>query len=64
MPRLRIYPEARQANRIVGGVNDSWGIAKWWSTVDYELGIRPLELIGTPKAGDVVLLARARFPYA
>ncbi len=60
--RGEIYPQAREANRIVGGTQNSWGIAKWWRTVVPELGVPPLELIGTPEADFVVRLARARFP--
>ncbi len=60
--RGEIYPQAREVNRIVGGTQNSWGIASWWRTVVPELGVPPLELIGTPEADFVVRLARARFP--
>ncbi len=60
--RRRIVPQAREANRIVGGVNNSWGIAKWWASVDVRSGRRPIELIGTPEAGEVVRIARATVP--
>ncbi len=62
--RREIYPQAREANRIVGGTQNSWDIAKWWNTVDPELGARPRSLIGTPDAGAAVRRARARFDPA
>ncbi len=59
--RREIYPQAREANSLVGATHYSWDLAKWWSSVEPELGCRPLELIGTPKADAVVRLARVRF---
>lgn len=59
--RREIYPQAREANRIVGSFKGSWEIAKWWREVDPELGGRPLDLIGTPEADAAVRRARARF---
>ena len=58
----RIVPQAREANRIVGSTKYSWDLAKWWTSVEPRLDRRPIELIGTPEADEVVRVARAMFP--
>ena len=59
--RRAIYPQAREATKIVSHRHTSWGIAEWWSTVEPELGRKPIELIGTEEADEVVRRARATF---
>ncbi|MEM7354021.1 MAG: hypothetical protein AAF657_24680 [Acidobacteriota bacterium] len=59
--RSRIDPQVRKANQLVSRRHTSWGIAEWWSTVEPELGKRPMDLIGTPEAEAVARAARAAF---
>ncbi len=59
--RRRIYPQARETTKLISRRHTSWGIAEWWSTVEPELDRKPMELIGTPEADEVVRVARATF---
>ncbi len=59
--RREIYPQARKATKIVSRRHTSWDIAEWWSEVEPTLGRKPMELIGTDEADEVVRVAKAEF---
>ncbi len=57
----RIHPEVRRVNKLLGSSNNSWDAADWWKEIQPELGARPMDLVGTPRAAAVVRAAEAKF---
>jgi hypothetical protein len=53
--RRRIHPEVEAVNRLLNAAGDPWGVASWWISRSGQLGVRPVDLVGTPRAGDLVL---------
>ncbi len=60
-PRRReLYSAVREANELLDAAADPWGVASWWVSPNDRLGrARPLDLIGTAQAEDVVRAAHA-----
>lgn len=53
--RRRVHPEVEAVNRLLDSAGDPWGVASWWVSPSGQLGVRPVDLVGTPRAGDLVL---------
>jgi hypothetical protein len=60
-PRKReLYPEVRQVNELLDAAADPWGLASWWVSPNDRLGgARPLDLVGTARAEEVIRAAQA-----
>ncbi len=54
-----VYPEVRSANELLGAANDSWGVASWWIAPNDRVNARPVDLVGTARAAEVVHAAEA-----
>lgn len=60
LERRRVHPEAAAVNRLLGTLEDPWGVAGWWVTPGSRLGARaPKDLLGTPESAKVVVAAEA-----
>lgn len=57
--RQEIYPEVEKINRLLDAANDPWGVASWWLAANGRLGTRPVDLVGTERAAELVPAARA-----
>lgn len=55
--RRDVFPEVRLVNVRLDAANDPWGVASWWVSGNARLGTRPLELVGTDRAEDIVTVA-------
>jgi hypothetical protein len=60
-PRKReLYSEVRQVNELLDAAADPWGLASWWVSPNDRLGgARPLDLVGTARAEEVIQAAQA-----
>lgn len=56
---LELFSEVRSVNESLEAAKDPWGVASWWVTVNDRLGCRPVELVGTERASEVVHAAEA-----
>ena len=57
--RRDLFPEVRSVNERLDAADDSWGVASWWVSRHARLGERPVELVGTDRADDLVAVAAA-----
>lgn len=57
--RREVYPEVREINEVLDAVEDPWGVASWWISTNDRLGGRPADLVGSPRAEDLVEAAKA-----
>jgi hypothetical protein len=57
--RRTVFPEVRRVNELLRAVDDPWGVASWWISLNARLGERPMDLIGTGRADDLVEAAQA-----
>lgn len=57
--REDIFPEVRTVNELLGAVDDPWGVASWWISTNARVDAAPMELVGTDRADDLPVLARA-----
>jgi hypothetical protein len=57
--RRTVFPEVRRVNELLRAVDDPWGVASWWISLHARLGERPMDLIGTGRADDLVEAAQA-----
>lgn len=48
-----------EVNRCLDALNDPWGVASWWFSVNDRVGTRPSELVGTGRHDDLVAIAAA-----
>jgi hypothetical protein len=48
---------AAEVNVILGARDDPWGAASWWVTVNAWLTARPIDLLNTSRAPEIVLAA-------
>ena len=56
--RREVFPEVRAVNTQLEAASDPWSVASWWISRHARLGTRPLELIGTDRAEDIVTVAK------
>jgi hypothetical protein len=49
---------AGRVNSLLEASRDPWGVASWWTTPNAWLGARPLDLLGTDRAGEILQAAR------
>jgi hypothetical protein len=54
-----VFPEVRAVNERLDAVGDPWGVASWWVSPHARLGRRPMALVGTKRAGDLIEVAEA-----
>ena len=57
--REDIFPEVRAVNELLGAVDDPWGVASWWVSTNARVDAAPMELVGTDRADNLPVLARA-----
>ncbi|MDE0377036.1 MAG: hypothetical protein OXK16_13890 [bacterium] len=57
--RRDIFPEVRAVNQRLGSDRDPWGVASWWVSHHSRLRARPVDLVGTGRAGDLAAAAAA-----
>ena len=57
--RREIFPEVRAVNERLNAASDPWGVASWWVSCHARLGTRPVDLVGTDRAGDLVTVAES-----
>lgn len=57
--RRELRPEVREVNETLDAAGDPWGVASWWVSENARLGTRPVELVGTARAEELVQAARA-----
>jgi len=57
--RREVRPEVQEVNRILDAADDPWGVASWWVSINDRLGGRPLDLVGSARARDLVEAAKA-----
>ena len=57
--REDIFPRVRSVNELLGAVDDPWGVASWWVSPNARVDAAPMELVGTDRADDLPVLARA-----
>ena len=57
--RRDVFPEVRSVNERLDAADDSWGVASWWVSRHARLGGRPVDLVGTNRADDLVAVAAA-----
>lgn len=55
--RCDIFPEVRAVNHRLGSDEDPWGVASWWVSQHSRLRARPVDLVGTDRAGDLAAVA-------
>ena len=57
--RRDVFPEVRAVNEGLGAASDPWGVASWWVSRHDRLGARPVDLVGSDRADDLVTVAGA-----
>lgn len=57
--RRELRPEVREVNERLDAAGDPWGVASWWVSENARLGTRPVELVGSARAEELVQAARA-----
>jgi hypothetical protein len=57
--RRRVFPEVRSVNELLGAADDAWGVASWWVSRHARLGARPVDLVGSSRADDLIEAAKA-----
>jgi hypothetical protein len=57
--RRRLFPQVRSVNELLRAAEDPWGVASWWVSLHARLGARPVELVGTSRADELVEAAKA-----
>lgn len=57
--RRDVFPEVRAVNERLGAASDPWGVASWWISRHARLSARPVELVGTKRADDLIDVAEA-----
>ena len=57
--RRDAFPEVRAVNERLSAASDPWGVASWWISRHARLGARPVDLVGTGRADDLVTVAEA-----
>jgi hypothetical protein len=45
-------------NAVLGAAHDPWGAGSWWATRNAWLGARPVDLLGSPRASEILPAAR------
>lgn len=54
----RVVPVVAAVNRHLGALEDPWGVASWWVSPHPRLsGNAPMDLVGTDRVGDLLVLA-------
>jgi hypothetical protein len=54
-----VFPEVRAVNERLDAAGDPWGVASWWVSPHARLRQRPMDLVGTKRAGDLIEAAEA-----
>ena len=57
--RRDAFPEVRAVNERLAASSDPWGVASWWISRHARLNARPVDLVGTGRADDLVTVAEA-----
>ena len=57
--RRDAFPEVRAVNQRLSAASDPWGVASWWISRHARLSARPVDLVGTGRADDLVAVAEA-----
>lgn len=57
--RRDAFPEVRAVNERLSASSDPWGVASWWISRHARLSARPVDLVGTGRADDLVTVAEA-----
>ena len=57
--RRCVFPEVRAVNEHLGASDDPWGVASWWVSRNDRIEARPVDLVGTERAADLVDIAGA-----
>jgi hypothetical protein len=57
--RRDVFPEVRAVNEHLDAAGDPWGVASWWVSRHARLGARPVDLVATERAEDLVAVAEA-----
>ena len=57
--RLDAFPEVRAVNERLSAASDPWGVASWWISRHARLRARPVDLVGTDRAEDLVAVAES-----
>ena len=57
--RREVFPYVRAVNERLGAADDPWGVASWWVSRNARVDARPVDLVETGRADDLVLLAGA-----
>lgn len=57
--RRAIFAEVQAVNERLVSAEDPWGVASWWMSQHSRLGCRPVDLVGTDRAGDLPAVAGA-----
>lgn len=54
-----VNAHARRVNEMLGARDDPWGVASWWVSSNDLLAAAPRDLLGTPRADEVVRAANS-----
>ena len=54
-----VYPAVREVNEALRAADDPWGVASWWISRHARLAARPMDLVGTDRAKEIVEVAAA-----
>ncbi|HUP21816.1 MAG TPA: hypothetical protein VNB06_02610 [Thermoanaerobaculia bacterium] len=58
LERRAVRPEVEAVNRLLEAAADPWGVASWWMSPNAWLGTaRPMDLVGTERAGELQVAA-------
>ncbi len=57
--RRAIFPEVVEINELLDAAGDPWGVASWWIGDNARLAERPVDCVGTERAGDLIEAAEA-----
>ena len=55
--RRDAFSEVRAVNQRLSAASDPWGVASWWISRHARLSARPVDLVGTGRADDLVTVA-------
>ena len=57
--RRAVFEEVAAVNVLLNAAEDPWGVASWWFGEHDRLSCRPIELVGSERATDLVAVAGA-----
>lgn len=57
--RRDVFADVRAVNERLEAAGDPWGVASWWISLHARLGARPVDLVGTDRADELIAVAEA-----